>query len=179
MPWLGESMIVRTGRGFHIYLRPTTPAGKTTTFRLNGKIHHVKSDGGYVVAPPSIHPSGSVYTFDADGVVPLDVDPAILARGLLSLGAEASQPESERKARTQDWVTAALRSDAPKGKRNDMAAELAGWFRNVIVYRSDVVVEILSAWNQLHCKPPLPQAELEALVVHKYRMYPPPAAPLG
>ncbi len=179
MPWLLETMIVRTGRGFHLYLRPTTPAGKTTTFRLNDKLHHAKSDGGYVVAPPSVHPSGSVYTFDADGVVPIDVDPAVLTKGLRLLGAEANTPEVTREDRTADWVTTALVTDAPEGQRNKVATELAGWFRNVIVYRRDVTLELLRLWNEAHCKPPLPLNELELLVNHKYDRYPPPAAPLG
>ena len=187
IPWLRESLICRTGRGWHIYLRPTSPAGRTTTFRLNDALHHIKSDGGYVVAPPSIHPSGSVYTFESVETPPLDVDPAILAKALTAIGAAKAQPETTDGQKPQDWVTELLRADCYQGGagpgggkgRDDTAAQLAGWFRNVIVYRRDVTLEILRMWNEQHCKPPLPARDIERIVNHKYQMYPPPAAPLG
>ncbi|MBE7444686.1 MAG: bifunctional DNA primase/polymerase [Planctomycetia bacterium] len=49
---------VRTGRGFHYYFKSATPI-KTK----QGFVHKVdiKADGGYVVAPPSLHISGRRY----------------------------------------------------------------------------------------------------------------------
>lgn len=53
-----DTWIVETARGGHIYLR--TPLAvrplKSTDFELRGQ-------GQYVLAPPSIHPSGVTYTF--------------------------------------------------------------------------------------------------------------------
>jgi hypothetical protein len=51
---------VRTSRGYHVYLRVSTD--KTVpSVKFNGV--DVKAEGGYVVAPPSIHPSGARYAF--------------------------------------------------------------------------------------------------------------------
>jgi Bifunctional DNA primase/polymerase, N-terminal/D5 N terminal like len=55
------SYLVKTGRGFQFYLRQ--PAG-TRVKNSQDEIYpdvDVKGDGGYVVIPPSIHPSGIPY----------------------------------------------------------------------------------------------------------------------
>jgi Bifunctional DNA primase/polymerase, N-terminal len=53
---LRETPIVATGRGLHVYARSDPP---TATEKRDG--FELKADGGYVVAPPSIHPSGEMY----------------------------------------------------------------------------------------------------------------------
>jgi hypothetical protein len=51
---------VRTSRGFHVYLRVDTDK-TVSSVKFNGV--DVKAEGGYVVAPPSVHPSGARYIF--------------------------------------------------------------------------------------------------------------------
>ena len=55
-----STWLVKTGKGFHIYLWVDTEKPVKT-----GKLQKVdiKGEGGYVVAPPSLHPSGKQYTF--------------------------------------------------------------------------------------------------------------------
>ena len=53
-----KTLVVRTGKGFHLYYRIKDPP----YFRLSNLAVDVKGEGGYVVAPPSIHPSGVQYT---------------------------------------------------------------------------------------------------------------------
>lgn len=53
--------IVKTGSGFHIYF-------KHPGFEVSNRVGilpglDIRGDGGYVVAPPSIHPSGHAYTW--------------------------------------------------------------------------------------------------------------------
>ena len=52
------TLVVRTGKGFHLYYKHR---GVKTTRLQNLKID-VKAEGGYVVAPPSYHPSGVQYS---------------------------------------------------------------------------------------------------------------------
>jgi hypothetical protein len=56
---------VSTGRvgGFHFWLRATGPAVRNSTGKRNGIAPGIdtRGTGGYVVAPPSVHPSGLVY----------------------------------------------------------------------------------------------------------------------
>jgi hypothetical protein len=63
---LPHTPVVVTGRGWHIYL--FFPPGNEKISCRAGKGSEqgvdVRADGGYVVAPPSIHPSGHVYRWD-------------------------------------------------------------------------------------------------------------------
>ena len=66
----GESLprawVVVTGRGWHIYF-PIPPGSERiscSTGKGSEQGVDVRADGGYVVAPPSIHPSGHVYRWD-------------------------------------------------------------------------------------------------------------------
>jgi putative DNA primase/helicase len=53
------TLTVETGRGYHMYFQlPDFPVGNRAGLLTNVDI---RGDGGYVVAPPSIHPSGEVY----------------------------------------------------------------------------------------------------------------------
>lgn len=56
------SYTVRTARGVHVYVQ-LPEATKTRALSRNGKRAQIdiKSSGGYVLAPPSVHPSGTEY----------------------------------------------------------------------------------------------------------------------
>lgn len=54
-----DTPIARTGKGYHIYFQyPDFPVGNRAAI-LPGV--DVRGDGGYVVAPPSVHPFGACY----------------------------------------------------------------------------------------------------------------------
>ncbi len=65
---LQNAPIVRTGRGYHIWFKPTKPVN---SFSRDGI--EVKGLGSLIVVPPSIHPSGIEYEFEKslDGTLPL------------------------------------------------------------------------------------------------------------
>ena len=54
------SLRVRTGGGIHVYLRHRGPARVTAPKSVAPGVD-LKADNGYVVAPPSLHPSGRRY----------------------------------------------------------------------------------------------------------------------
>lgn len=47
---------VKTGRGVHIFFNVKTRTRKNVEDKID-----IKADGGYVLVPPSVHPSGKVY----------------------------------------------------------------------------------------------------------------------
>ncbi len=55
-----NTWLVQTGKGFHIYIR--VDSDKPIKIGKLQKVD-IKGEGGYVVAPPSLHPNGKRYTF--------------------------------------------------------------------------------------------------------------------
>jgi hypothetical protein len=65
---LPKTFIVKTARGTHVYFTGTSKQGD---MYLNGvHIGEIKSAGGYVLAPYSIHPDGPIYTVKTNDPVP-------------------------------------------------------------------------------------------------------------
>ena len=57
---LNGALRVKTARGTHVYFSGINKQGK---MYFNGQpVGDIKSEGGYVLAPPSVHPDGPVYT---------------------------------------------------------------------------------------------------------------------
>ncbi len=56
---------VRTARGVHFYFKYPDGQEIKCKIKMHGKDVDVRGDGGYVIAPPSIHPSGVRYEFIA------------------------------------------------------------------------------------------------------------------
>lgn len=68
-----NTLTVKTGKGFHLYFRYPGPDEngeildlRNSTSKIADKVD-VRANGGYVVAPPSIHPDGSTYTWANPG----------------------------------------------------------------------------------------------------------------
>ncbi len=62
---LPATRIARTGKGRHYYfLQPSEQRIRNTAGRLATGID-TRGDGGYVVAPPSVHPDGTVYAWES------------------------------------------------------------------------------------------------------------------
>jgi len=54
-----KTWVAETGKGYHIYFRGTLPGKKT--IKADGLVEFKTGNGQYVVAPPSLHPSGARY----------------------------------------------------------------------------------------------------------------------
>lgn len=118
----------------------------------------LRGDGGYVVAPPSIHPSGRAYRWlpardpESLAVAPL---PAWLAAVLVQ--------HPERHGHPLAYWRRLVRDGVAEGTRNTTIASLAG---HLLWHGVDPVValELLLAWNRLRCRPPLDDDEVARIV---------------
>lgn len=117
----------------------------------------LRGDGGCVVAPPSLHPSGRRYAW-APGCSPDEQTPAPLPRWFLP-GAPGSMPAGHSRAHWRELV----RQGVEEGRRNATLASLAGhllWHG----VDAEVVLELLLAFNRVRCRPPLPDEEVAQVV---------------
>lgn len=144
---------VTGGGGRHLYFRhPGSQTGSRIGLRPGIDL---KGDGGYVVAPPSVHPNGRRYAWRS-GRAPAGLMPAPLPLWLLD-------PHARRPGHSlADW-RALVRDGVAEGRRNSSVASLTGhllWHG----VDPDVALELMLAWNRLRCRPPLDDAEVAGVV---------------
>jgi hypothetical protein len=115
----------------------------------------VRGNAGYVVAPPSIHPSGKGYTWSVDSA-----DQAVQAPVWL-LALISSPQDVGRLTPVSEWRD--LVKGVPEGQRNHALARLAG---KLLRCRLDpyMVLDLCLAWNETRCRPPLSQEEVAQTV---------------
>ena len=144
---------VRTGRGGrHLYFR-----------HPGGVIHNrvglrpgidLRGDGGYVVAPPSLHPNGRRYAW-IPGRGPHEVALSPLPLWLLTRDVHQSQLIGHPPAYWREL----LRIGVSEGERNNSIASLTGhllWHG----VDPDVACELMICWNRVRCRPPLGDDEV-------------------
>ena len=144
------------GGGRHLYfaappLVPRNKAGLAAGIDLRG-------EGGMVVAPPSLHPSGMPYRWRA-GHEPASLPLAVMPRWLLDLASEAPVGRGHPLAYWRDLV----RVGVEEGRRNTTVASFAGhllWHG----VDADVVTELMLCWNRVRCRPPLDEHEVARVV---------------
>ena len=149
------------GGGHHFYFAHHGGLIRSRTGLAQGV--DLRGDGGYIVAPPSIHPSGHPYLW-AVGHSPEDVALAALPRWILleSGGIRVRRTPS-------DWRRL-VREGVPKGQRNSSIAALTG---HLLWHQVDpeVVLELLLSWNRMRCRPPLQDAEVAQVVSNIIRLH--------
>jgi len=95
-----NTWIVETGKGIHVYFRvKMDPLNFAAKFRTAPRFIEgvdIKAEGGYVVAPPSIHPNGKQYRFRTSDVEKVaEIDEKTLNALLNSLKPESQFVEKE------------------------------------------------------------------------------------
>ncbi len=141
--------VLTGGRGVHYYFR--YPAGRRISDRVNlAPGLDIRAEGGQVVAPPSIHPSGRQYEWEASSR-PEDVPLADMTEWLLDL---IEHPPRSDGLHLQEVI--------PEGARNDSLFRLACWLRSKDLSEAGILAAI-EAENNGRCVPPLPPDELASI----------------
>lgn len=130
----------------------------------------IKADGGYVVLPPSIHPSGKRYEWEVSSP-PSEVDLPPLPIWLFDLIREERPRDYSKKG------SLPLDENEPfvSGTRNEMLTSLAGSMRRRGMSQQSIF-EALKAENIRRCVPPLPDNEV-LLIAESVSRYKPADVP--
>jgi DNA polymerase III delta prime subunit len=143
---------VKTARGYQIYYKHRPGVGN---FQKRPDLPGIdlRADGGYVIAPPSIHPSGAVYGWlghGLDGKSLRDLPEEILKQPSFAPIKPIHEPVFE-------------------GSRHDQLVKVCGsLFRDKCTLRD--VMEYAEYWNSKN-SPPLPERELRQNVEDIYNRY--------
>ena len=136
------------GGGYHLfYLYPTNQTRVANRVRIFEGAD-LRADGGFIVLPPTMHPSGNRYEWVKRG--PLGAFPV----ALLEL-------QAQPRVQGDGWITEALRG-VSEGGRNDTCARLAGYFFKKGM-NADIVEALLLDWNERN-EPPLPVHEVRTTI---------------
>lgn len=139
---LPETLQSSTGRGRHILL--TAPCSLGISAGKLGPKLDTRGDGGYIVAPPSIHPTGATYSWINS--TPLADPPDWLVDKLRAPKSRAVQ-------------SAANDNGIPEGQRNSMLTSLAGSMRQKGI-EGESLDRALNEINETSCDPPLDPREV-------------------
>jgi len=137
-----------TGGGGHHFLF-VHPGGKLKAMYQLADGLELRADGAYIVAPPSIHPNGQFYAWEASDHFE-DVQPAPLPRWLVAMVRQTGRQESQKPP-----VPELL----GEGQRNIGLARMAGAMRRYGMCQEAIEVA-LGIENERRCVPPLDEAEV-------------------
>lgn len=143
-----ETVLCLTGGGgLQYYL--TTPKRVSNRTNLLPSID-VRTQGGYVILPPSMHKSGRRYEWEASSD-PEDTPMAVIPDPLLALMS------------TQRGASKEIPDKIPNGQRNDILFKMACSLRGKGLTEMEIMAAVSRA-NQDRCTPPLTDREIKTLV---------------
>jgi hypothetical protein len=146
-----ETVQSRTGGGgSHFIFRCPPDIAIKGGVSVFGEGIDVRADGGYIIVPPSRHPSGNSYEWQANS------DP--FSRALLLWPASLEQFRATRPQFQADNASACVH----EGARNNFLTRKAGTLRRLGVDSSAMFVA-LQQLNVSRCEPPLESAEVEKI----------------
>jgi hypothetical protein len=138
------------GGGHHFLFRH--PGGTLKAMYLLGDGLELRADGAYIVAPPSVHPSGNTYDWEASAHFE-DVLPAPMPPWL-----RLALRDLARKEREKPPVPEFL----GEGQRNAGLARMAGAMRRYGMCQEAIEAALLIE-NGYRCTPPLGAEEVAAI----------------
>lgn len=136
--------LVKTGRGLHAYFK-FREGSRNFQKRDDLPGIDLRSEGGYVIAPPSMHKSGSQYCWQTGSSLD-DLDLADLPEWLIA-------SETAHKTESSVYMKGTI-----IGSRNDSLAKVAGTVVGKS-YTLDEAIQFCRTWNQQNT-PPLPDDEV-------------------
>lgn len=159
---LPKTPVSKTGSGGeHIFFKHPGIEIRNSAGKL-GQGLDIRGDGGYVVAPPSLHPNGNYYEWE---VKPSQVELSDMPEWMIELLKEKT-PEPKHPQETSAII---------EGGRNDYLTKMAGAMRRKS-FSEDAIFAALQIHNREKCSPPLSDGEVYQ-ISHSIQRYDPQDEP--
>lgn len=143
---LPETPVSKTGSGGeHIFFKHPGGEIRNSAGKLGAGLD-IRGDGGYVVAPPSLHPNGNVYEWT---VRPSEVELSEMPDWMVEI---LQVPDKPEKANSGE-------GGIIEGGRNDYLTKMAGAMRRK-GFSEDAIFSALQIDNKEKCRPALPDGEV-------------------
>jgi Bifunctional DNA primase/polymerase, N-terminal/Primase C terminal 1 (PriCT-1) len=152
---LPPTIEIITARGRHVWFKmPDTPIRNSAGKLAPGL--DIRATGGYVLVPPSVHPTGRRYAWSVDCAGTIADAPSWLTERITNANGtdNGSKPPAE-------WRT--LVQGINEGARDCSLTKLSGYLlrRHVDPF---VTLELIRSFNATRCTPPLPDKDIERIV---------------
>ncbi len=144
------------GGGWHYYFRTDTPIKNDSLGKVLGEGIDVRGDGGYVIAPPSCHETGSLYYWDESKGNSISMAPAWLIELL---------------TKEKDLAELGPRPDfIVEGARNEALTRMAGAMRRQGMDQNSILAALMKE-NTMRLRPPLEKSEVARIAtsISKYK----------
>lgn len=157
LPDTWEAITGRGGR--HLYFKyPEGHVVKNSASSIAQGVD-VRGDGGYVVAPPSIHQTGKEYMWEA-GSYPHETKLASLPdKWVALLESKAGTAKNTHSGAQNTGDRFSMPDAIPEGQRNKTLFSFAASMRSRCVPASDIMQQLAQA-NLEKCKPPLDMGDI-------------------
>jgi len=170
-----DTLVIKTSRGIQVYLLEPFTEKPTKSAKIPELKMEIRSSGNYVVAPPSIHPSGAQYVFlnpKVKNIKEVEGLEESLWKRIEELGVRKRVfiDPTWRTGRVGTYKGShppcieGLLQGVTKGSRHEAAIRLFSYFINFRGGKPKQVAEKLKKWNKEQNKPPLEEAELEQIL---------------
>lgn len=150
--------ISQTGKGYHyIFLHP---GGVLHNFAGKMPGLDFRGDGGYIVAPPSIHPTGRAYQWALDPETTPPTDPPGWLMRLL-------KPAGDRRPKGDAVDPLKVLDGVPEGERDNTLFRYACRLRRQGMAKEEAILLVVQAAK--NCHPPFPEASAREKVRSAWR----------
>jgi hypothetical protein len=153
---LPATVEVITARGRHMWFKMPNAPIRNSAGKLGPGLD-IRATGGYVLAPPSVHPTGRRYEWSVDCASAIAPAPA----WLLDIIAAPANGSGKSTTPPSEWRD--LIKGVSEGARDCSLTKLTGYLlrRHVDPF---ITLELIRVFNATHCAPPLPDQDVERIV---------------
>ena len=163
---LPDTLIATTGRGGkHYYFKSEASNLKSGT-NIFDKGIDIRANGGFIIAPPSLHPNGNRYSWDNN--VPIAKLPPELEKLIIEFQTGTKKEKSKQKERLKKNPKYNELPCIEIGERNETLFRLSSKLIECgLCYNA--ILEAISIENELKCVELLSEAEITNIVNSAYK----------